>query len=100
MSFKNLLIASCLSFVLVSATLAEVPQMINYQGKVTTPQGALIDTTVAMTFSIYPSSTGDTALWVEEHSSVVVEKGIFNVLLGSVVPIHYSIFDDSVRYLV
>jgi len=32
---------------------AEVPKMINYQGKITTPQGALIDTAADMIFTIY-----------------------------------------------
>ena len=90
------------SLVLFSTNLfAQVPQMINYQGKMTTPAGLLIDTTVAMTFSIYLDNTGMTApLWSETQPSVKVEKGIFSVLLGSVNPVPDSVFKSGeVRYL-
>ncbi len=99
MSFKYFLTAICLCLLLVSAALAEVPQMINYHGKITTPQGTLIDTTISMTFTIYTDSIGTDSLWSETQSSVVVEKGIFSVLLGSVTPIPDSVFTGETRYL-
>jgi hypothetical protein len=76
-----------------------IPQMINYQGKITTPAGALVDTTVGMTFTIYDDSTGGNTLWADTLTSVEVEKGIFSVLLGSVNPIPDSVFPGDVRYL-
>lgn len=82
-----------------SYILADVPQMINYQGKITTPQGALIDTTIPMTFAIYTDSVGTDSLWSEAQSGVVVEKGIFSILLGSVNQIPNSVFTGDVRYL-
>ena len=99
MSFKYFLIVICFYLLLVSAALAEVPQMINYQGKITTPQGALIDTTISMTFAIYADSIDTDSLWSETQSSIVVEKGIFSVLLGSVNSIPDSVFTGSLRYL-
>jgi hypothetical protein len=78
---------------------AGVPQMINYQGKITTPAGALVDTTVGMTFTIYDDSSSGNVLWADTLDSVAVEKGIFSVLLGSVNPIPDSVFDGNVRYL-
>ena len=92
----------CLIAILGLSTLAyaEVPKMINYQGKITTPQGALIDTTVSMTFSIYGDPLGmPPSLWGETQDSVKVEYGVFSVLLGSVNPIPDSVFDGNVRYL-
>lgn len=83
----------------LSVTQAEVPKLINYQGKLTTPQGALVDTTVSMQFSIYSDSTGGDPLWSETQPSVKVDKGIFNVLLGSVNEIPESAFSGSIRYL-
>lgn len=78
---------------------AEVPSLINYQGKLTTPSGALIDAIVSMQFSIYADSTSSFALWSETQDSVKVEKGIFNVFLGSITPIPDSVFDGALRYL-
>jgi len=83
----------------LSVTQAEVPKLINYQGKLTTPQGALIDSTVSMQFSIYSDSTGGDPLWSEIQASVKVDKGIFNVLLGSINEIPESIFTGQIRYL-
>lgn len=79
--------------------MAEVPRLINYQGKLTTPSGALVDATISMQFSIYADSTTSFALWSETQDSVKVEKGIFNVLLGSINPIPDSVFDGDIRYL-
>ena len=79
--------------------LADVPQMINYQGKITSPAGALIDSAVQMTFTIYHDSTGGITLWADTLDSVVVEKGVFSVLLGSGSPIPDSVFDGNTKYL-
>ena len=86
-------------FCTVSFSYADVPQMINYQGKLTTPPGGLIDTTVAITFSIYGDSTSANPLWSEQHPAVEVDKSIFNVLLGSINPLPDTIFRSEVRYL-
>jgi hypothetical protein len=83
----------------VSSAVAQVPQMINYQGKLTKPGTCSLDTTVSMTFAIYDDSTGGSALWNETHSAVVVQEGIFNVLLGGMTLIPDSALDGSVRYL-
>jgi len=82
-----------------SNVFAEVPQMINYQGKITKTSGALIDTTVEMIFTIYDAATDGGVLWADTQSAVVVEKGVFSTLLGSVNPIPDSVFDGNVRYL-
>lgn len=99
---KSRVIISAVVFFFVlsfSYAYAEVPKMINYQGKITTPQGALISDTFSMVFSIYADSTGGTPLWTETQPSVKVEYGVFSVLLGSVNPIPASVFDGNTRYL-
>jgi hypothetical protein len=88
-----------LLFLFYSLASAEVPQMINYQGKLTTSAGAPVNDTLPMVFSIYSDTGGTNLLWTETQSAVVVEKGVFNVLLGSVDSIPYSVFDGSIRYL-
>jgi hypothetical protein len=88
-----------LFFFLYTQTLAEVPQMINYQGKLTTATGGCLNDTVQMTFSIYPDTMSSPADWTETQDSVVVKEGIFNVLLGSVNPIADTVFDGSTKYL-
>jgi hypothetical protein len=92
----GLLFAAVFAF---SSAIAQVPQKINYQGKLTTPGTCALDTTISMTFKIYADSTTPTSLWSETQSSVTVEEGIFNVLLGNVSSIPTSVFNGSTRYL-
>ena len=99
MTFKCLFGAIALCLLPFWAALAEVPQMINYQGKITTPSGALIDTIVSVRFCIYPDAITANPLWCDTLPSVEINKGIFGVLLGSSNPIPGSVFDGSVRYL-
>lgn len=89
-------------FILLSFSLtvqAEVPKLINYQGKLTTAEGGCVDTSVQMTFSIYPDSISIDPLWTEIQPSVRVKEGVFNVLLGSVDSIPGSVFTGGIRYL-
>ncbi len=99
MKFKSFFVAMGLVLVLISYSSAQVPQLINYQGKLTKATGAPLDTTIQMVFTIYADSNGTTSKWVESQTSVKVEKGIFNVLLGNVISIPDSVFNGSVRYL-
>jgi hypothetical protein len=78
---------------------ADVPHMISYQGKLTTASGGCVNDTVEMTFSIYPDTLGSPADWSETQMQVVVQEGIFNVLLGAVDTIPQAVFDGSVKYL-
>jgi hypothetical protein len=84
---------------LVCSAFAEVPHMINYQGKLTDAGGGLVNDTVQMTFSIYPDTLGSPADWSETQAQVIVENGIFNVLLGAVDTISSTVFDGNVKYL-
>ena len=73
---------------------ADVPHMINFQGYLTDSCGVPLDTTTSMTFEIYEDSTGGIALWSETHDSVVVDSGVFNVILGSQNSIPDTAFDS------
>ena len=71
-----------------SLSLAQVPKTISYQGVLTDASGTVVpDGSYSLTFKIYDVATGSTALWTEVQS-VAISKGIFNVILGSVVPLN------------
>ncbi len=81
---------------LVKAT----PLEMNYQGWL----GDATDTAgvtgnIGMIFRLYNTSTAGTELWSETQISVLVVKGIFNVLLGSVTPIPANIFTGTPLWL-
>lgn len=94
-----LLTVGMVVFFLCSISSADVPDSINYQGKLTTALGGCLNDTVQMTFTIYADAFGTTAEWSETQTQVEVKDGIFNVLLGSVNPLPASIFDGSAKYL-
>ncbi|MFC1683093.1 hypothetical protein ACFL0G_02650 [Candidatus Zixiibacteriota bacterium] len=89
-----------LSIVLFATTAqAVVPGLINYQGTLTDDSGVALDTTVAMTFTIYSDSTATSSIWGETQPAVEVNDGIFNVLLGSVKSLSESTFTGARRWL-
>ena len=90
-----LVLISSLAF---SSLWAQAPQLLNYQGKLSTG-GAPAAGAFTITFSIYATATGATALWAETQI-VSVDKGIFNVLLGNVESFPPNLFAGTgERYL-
>lgn len=78
---------------------AVVPQLMNYQGRLTDSSGEPLDTTVGITFTIYDAELAGNVIWSETQPVVLVTEGTFNVLLGSVATLVDTVFNDTVRYL-
>jgi len=79
--------------------IAGVSQMINFQGRLTDEEDTALDDTLSIIFSIYTDATDGTQLWTETNGSVIVSKGIFNVLLGSINHIPDTVFTGPERWL-
>jgi len=78
---------------------ADVPKMINFQGRLTDAAGKFVtDGNYPLTFKLYSDSTGGSAKWTEAQI-VAVSKGLFNAILGSQTPIPDSIFNNSNTWL-
>ncbi len=97
--YRILLMAFGTLCVLASFAAAEVPQLINYQARLTDFGGEPVDTVVPMMFAIYDDTLGTTMLWNESYPGVVVTDGLFTVLLGSVNPLDASIFSGDLMGL-
>lgn len=68
--------------------------LVSYQGRLTAPNGLPVaDSAYAVTFAIYPDSTGGSSLW-QETAPVVTHSGLFVHLLGDVNPLPSSLFAD------
>ena len=65
---------------------AQVPDKINYQGKLTDSAGQPINATVSVVFHLYNVASGGSALYTETQT-VTVTNGLFNVAIGSVTPL-------------
>lgn len=85
---------------MVAPTLASVPPIINYQGKLMQPSGtAVADGIYSIQFAIYDVPTGGTAIWSETNPSVQVKGGLFATMMGSVVNLPTNVFDNPNRFL-
>lgn len=63
---------------------AAVPHLLNYQGRLTDSSGVPLNGAYSLTFRIYDAETTGNLLWEESQPGVVIQKGVFAVLLGSV----------------
>lgn len=77
---------------------AAVPGQINYQGILKDSSGRTLSGNYQMTFAIYSSTTGGSALWSETQTAVV-DSGLYNIQLGAGTAISPSVFDGTTRYL-
>ena len=83
----------------LAPSLWAVPGQMSYQGQLTDVAGRPVDNpSLSMTFRIYAEENGGVAVW-EETQSVMVDGGMYNVLLGSVMPISGEVFSEDGRWL-
>ena len=86
-------------FVIAVTVSAEVPDVISYQGRLTTTGGTPVpDGSYTVVFTIYDAVAGGTSKWTETQS-VTTSGGLFSVPLGSVAPISDTVFSGTTRYL-
>ncbi|MDD5210011.1 MAG: hypothetical protein PHV36_11535 [Elusimicrobiales bacterium] len=62
---------------------AAVPELINFQGKLTDSAGTAITVSVPMVFKFYTTATGGSLVWSENQDVVPDSTGLYSVLLGS-----------------
>lgn len=99
MTKRAILVLACLATLARNAAAAEVPQLLNYQGRLSDSGGVPQSGSFSMQFRIYDSASGGTQLpsgtpWTETQS-VAVSSGVFNVLLGSVTPLPDGLFEGG-----
>ncbi|UCC45436.1 MAG: hypothetical protein JSU65_05820 [Candidatus Zixiibacteriota bacterium] len=91
---------TALTVLLAGAAAAEVPQVINYQGRLLDDLGYLVaDGDYQITFNIWNYYSGGALLWSSGAQIVPVEDGLFSYELGSAVPLPHALFTDTVRWL-
>lgn len=82
-----------------AATQAGAPGIVSYQGFLQDGADQPFDGTATLTFAIYATPAGGSALWQETQNNVTVTNGFFSVLLGSVTPFTTTAFSEPERYL-
>lgn len=80
---------------LLSPADAEVPGTMSIQGVLQNADGSLVaDGPHELTFTLYDAATGGTAQWTESASTVQVEGGLFEGVLGQSVPLTSAVVDE------
>lgn len=86
--------------VLTSALNADVPNTVNYQGRLTDDAGQPVNGAKLIKFKIYGSQSGNDSLWTSNYQIVQINDGLFNYELGSNVPLPEDLFTGTGnRYL-
>ena len=67
---------------LAGTVLADVPHVINYQGKLADKNNKPVNATVQMIFELYNAPTGGTRVFGEKQD-VTITNGVYSVLIGS-----------------
>ena len=73
--------------------LGAVPELINFQGKLTNSAGNPVTAVVPMVFRLYTAADSATPVWTESQDVSPDAYGIYSVLLGSATP--FSAFSIS-----
>jgi hypothetical protein len=82
-TFFSVIAVLCLAI----TTFCEVPQLINYQGRLTDAgNNPVPDGSYDLIFSLYDVETGGSPFWAETLSTVAVQNGLFGVILGATTP--------------
>lgn len=77
----------------VSSVLADVPELLSYQGVLTDASGVVVpDGPYNVAFRLYTMDSGGSPIWQEAHL-LTVSKGIFNARLGWTQPLGTLDFD-------
>ncbi len=99
MQRKYSLIALFLALMLVTTIMADVPNTITYQGRLTNSLGQPETGSFPLTFSIYDAATGGTQLWTSGPQTVLVLNGLFTYELGSNSVLPPGVMSDTARWL-
>ena len=85
--------------VFCSNSQADIPKQINFQGVLKDTLGNILpDGNYSLTFRIYDAASGGNILW-QEADVFAISGGLVTHLLGSIIPISESVFNDSLRWL-
>ncbi|MBN2227853.1 MAG: hypothetical protein JW763_10885 [candidate division Zixibacteria bacterium] len=86
--------------ILIASSIAEIPQLISYQGRITDESGQPVqDSTYKITFRYYNTAEGGEPIWEEVHETVAVKDGLFQAYLQAVTGSGESLYEDHERYM-
>ena len=91
-----IILIACL---VTTGAIAEVPNLINFQGTLNDSIGNPANGTVSMMFTFYSLPEIGSVLWSETHPSVEIVNGLFQVILGAIHPLPDTLLMDPGLWL-
>ena len=96
---QGVLMGLSLFLLIISVTFADVPTVINYQGRLTNTAGHVVpNANYSIVFTIYDAATLGNVKWTETRS-VTTDSGLFSVVLGTINQIEDTVFNQPDRWL-
>jgi len=93
---KVMILTAAVIAVAASGLMAQTPNTISYQGRLTSATGQPITTATSVVFTIYDLASGGATLYTVTQSITPDANGVFTTELG---PLGASVFDGNKRYL-
>jgi Collagen triple helix repeat (20 copies) len=90
-------LTSTLGLLWATGASAQVPSLLNQQGRLFDADGVPLEGSVDFEFAVYSSASGGTPVW-SETQSVTLDEGYYSVRLGTVTPIDLSVFNGTTLY--
>ena len=81
------------------AAQAQVPGLVNFQGRLTDPSGNPLTGPQNLVFEVFDAPAAGTLRWTETQNAVPVQNGVLAVQLGAVTPLSYAVFDGGTAWL-
>ncbi|MDP8269405.1 MAG: hypothetical protein P9L97_11825 [Candidatus Tenebribacter davisii] len=94
----NKLFITILLFTSMCLWAQNVPQTIDYQGRLADSEGNYLNGVATIDFLIFHVETYGTPVWIETQD-VTADNGVFHVLLGSVTTLPSDLFDNNECWL-
>ena len=81
------------SFLFLCGQADAIPETLSVQGRLLDAAGQDLNGNFDLTIAIYDLASGGTALWSESQVGVLVQDGVFNLVLGNTTPLGSLAFD-------
>ncbi len=98
--WRHLSLIAIVSMMFTGASLASVPDRLEYQGYLTDAVGTPIDcqgcaTPYTFKFTLFDQQTDGINLWTETHAEVDIAQGVFRVALGLEAPFEAELLEET-----
>ena len=97
--YATVLLSAFGAVIVAAVATAQVPRTMSFQGVLADQAGNLAAGSFTITVKLYDALTATVPIYTETHANVVVVRGIYNLMLGSVTPFPSTLAFDRAYFL-